>query len=578
MSLKRSAFFILPLTKSLFLYYIWVNFLDQDDLKSDRAMTIRNRAIPIFFLCLLISLSCDPISSVSFAQGKELETPKKGGIYRRPLEFNPKTLDPALSTDTYAVTVTQQLFDGLVQFDKDLNVIPAIAKSWKISPDGLTYTFYLREGVKFHNGREVTADDFIYSFARIIHPRTKSPAADLLERVIGFREFREGNANQVRGFGSLGKYGFEIKLSETYSPFLSILGMNKFKVVPKEEVEKSGIDFAKFPIGTGPFRFLSMKENEEIVLEANQDYFEGRPNLDKIIFKIFHGSPLEDIFKSFMEARLEETSIPFKEFRDPAKLKNFYTVRKPMLSLRFYGMQMKTKPLDNKKVRQAVNFAINREQIDREAFQGMDSITDRIIPLGMPGSSPTKVLYPYNPKRARELLAEAGYPEGRGLPPLEFWSASRAEMTQRELEVVSSNLAKLGMNLQVHYETNWKKFEEMLISYKTPIFRYAWYADIPDPDNFLGILFHSKSKYNFTGYNRSEADKILDTAKKEVNSLKRVDFYRKAEQMIMEDAVIVPTINHVFQQAYQQNVRGVEVNALGGPYIPMKKIWLSKGN
>ncbi len=453
----------------------------------------------------------------------------------------------------------------MVQFDKDLNVIPAIAKSWKISPDGLTYTFYLREGVKFHNGREVTADDFVYSFTRIIDPKTKSPAADLLERVIGFKEFREGTANQVRGFGSSGKYGFEIKLSEPYSPFLSILGMNKFKVLPKEEVEKSGIDFGKSPIGTGPFRFVSMKEDEEIVLEANQDYFEGRPYLDKIIFKIFHGSPLEDIFKSFMEGRLEETSIPFKEFRDPAKLKNFYIVRKPMLSLRFYGMQMKTKPLDNKKVRQAVNFAMNREQIDQEAFQGMDSITDRIIPLGMPGSSPTKVLYPYNPKRAKELLAEAGYPEGRGLPPLEFWSASKAEMTQRELEVVSSNLAKIGMNLQIHYETNWKKFEEMLISYKTPIFRYAWYADIPDPDNFLGILFHSKSKYNFTGYNRSEVDKILDTAKKEVNPLKRVDFYRKAEEMILEDAVIVPTINHLFQQAYQPYVRGVEVNALGGP-------------
>ncbi len=148
-------------------------------------------------------------------------------------------------------------------------------------------------------------------------------------------------------------YTVKVILSEPYAPFMSILAMKGAKVVPREEVEKSGIDFAKFPIGTGPFRFVSMKEGEEIVLEANQDYFEGRPNLDKIIFKIFHGSPLEDIFKSFMEGRLEETSIPFKEFRDPAKLKNFYIVRKPMLSLRFYGMQMKTKPLDNKKVRQA---------------------------------------------------------------------------------------------------------------------------------------------------------------------------------------------------------------------------------
>jgi peptide/nickel transport system substrate-binding protein/oligopeptide transport system substrate-binding protein len=321
-----------------------------------------------------------------------------------------------------------------------------------------------------------------------------------------------------------------------------------------------------------------MKEGEEIVLEANQDYFEGRPHLDKIIFKIFHGDPIEDIFGKFSEGTLEETKVPFKEFRDPGKLKSFYIVRKPILSLRFYGMQIRTKPLDNKKVRQAIHYAINREQLDQEAFQGMDSITDRIIPLGMPGSSPTKVLYPYNPKRAKELLAEAGYPGGKGIPPIEFWSAQKAEMTRKELEIVKSNLANIGINLQISTETNWKKFEELLTSYKTPIFRYAWYADIPDPDNFLGILFHSKSKYNFTGYTHPGVDKILDLAKKEVNPLKRAQLYRKAEEMIMEDAVIVPTINHVFQQAYQPYVRGVEVNALGGPYIPMKKIWLHKGN
>ena len=504
------------------------------------------------------------------------EKPVSGGTYRRPLEFMPKTLDPALATDIYSVTVIQQLFDGLVQFDKDLNIIPAIAKSWKISHDGLIYTFYLREGVKFHNGKEVTAKDFVYSFTRIIDPETKSPAANFLDRVLGFKEFQEGKADKVKGLNATGKYIFEIKLSEPYSPFLSILGMNKFKVLPKEEVEKLGIDFGEYPVGTGPFKFVSIKEGEEIVLEANSDYFEGRPHLDKIIFKIFRGSPLETIFRNFVEGTLEETPIPFKEFRDPSKLKNFYIVRKPILSLRFYGMQIKTKPFDNKKVRQAINFAINKEQIDKEAFQGMDHITDRIIPIGMPGSSPARVLYPYNPKRAAELLAEAGFPEGRGIPPLEFWSASKAEMNQRELEVVRSNLAKTGINLQIRYETNWKKFEEAMILYKTPMFRYAWYADIPDPDNFLGILFHSKSKYNFMGYHRAEVDKILDAAKKEVNVLKRVDLYRKAEEMIMEDAVIVPTINHIFQQAFQPNVRGIEVNALGGPYIPMKKIWLKK--
>ncbi len=538
----------------------------------------RREAVLVLLSFVLVFMSYEPILSLGFAQGKESDTPKRGGIYRRPLEFSPKTLDPVLSADIYAVTVVQQVFDGLVQFDKDLNVIPAIAKSWKISPDGLTYTFYLRQGVKFHNGREVTADDVVYSFTRIIDPRTNCPAAGLLERVVGFKEFQEGSASQAKGFRSLGKYEFEIRLSEPYSPFLSILGMNKFKVLPKEEVERSESDFGKFPIGTGPFRFSSMKEGEEIVLEANQDYFEGRPYLDKIIFKTFHGDPAEDIFRNFAEGRLEETKVPFKELRELSQSKNFYTVRKPILSLRFYGMQIMTKPLDNKKVRQAINFAIRKDLIDREAFQGMDSITDRILPLGMPGSSPTKPVYPYDPKRARRLLAEAGYPEGKGIPPIQFWSAQKSEMTRRELDIVKSNLADVGMKLEIHTETDWKKFEERMSSFKTPMFRYAWYADIPDPDNFLGILFSSKSKYNFTGYKRPDVNKLLDVAQKEVNPVKRADLYRKAEELIMEDAVIVPTINHVFQQAYQPYVKGIELSALGGPYIPMKKIWLSKGN
>jgi oligopeptide transport system substrate-binding protein len=529
----------------------------------------------ILFLLLTISILAE--GALGNKVSKPGEKPVLGGTYRRPLEFMPKTLDPVFAIDIYAVTVIQQLFDGLVQFDKDLNIIPAIAKSWKISHDGLTYTFYLREGVRFHNGREVTSKDFVYSFTRIIDPKTKSPAANFLDRVLGFKQFQDGRTRHVRGLHSTGKYTLEIRLSEPYSPLLSSLGMNKFKVLPKEEVEKSGINFGRSPVGTGPFRFVSMEEDKEIILEANPDYFEGKPFLNKIIFKIFHGTPYEEIFWNFVEGKLEETGgIPFQEFRDPSKLKDFYIVRKPMLSLRFYGMQVKTKLFDNKKLRRAINSAINKQQMDQEAFQGMDHITDRILPLGMPGSSPVKIPYPYNPKRARELLSEAGYPGGKGTLPIEFWSASRADITRKELEIVKSNLASMGINLQIHTETNWKKFEEMMSSYKTPMFRYAWYADFPDPDNFLGILFHSKSKYNYMAYHNPEVDRLLDKAREERDYLKRMKMYRKVEEIILEDASIVPTINHIFQQAYQPNVRGVEVNALGGPYIPMKKIWLWK--
>ena len=152
------------------------------------------------FFCLLTPLSLHLLSQNSYAEVKDGEVPSEGGTYRRPLESIPRTLDPALARDIYSITIIQQLFDGLVQFDQNLNVTPAIAKSWKVSHDGLTYTFFLREGVKFHNGREVNANDFVYSFTRIADPQNKSPGADLLGKVLGFNEFQDGKTNHVKGF------------------------------------------------------------------------------------------------------------------------------------------------------------------------------------------------------------------------------------------------------------------------------------------------------------------------------------------------------------------------------------------
>ena len=488
----------------------------------------------------------------------------------------PRTLDPALSSDIYSVTVIQQLFDGLVQFDKNLNIIPAIAKSWKISPDGLTYTFYLREGVKFHNGREVTAEDFVYSMTRIIDPKTQSPAANFLDRVLGFKEFQERNANHLRGLNAIGKYIFEIKLSESYSPFLSILGINKFKVLPKEELEKSGIEFGKFPVGTGAFKFVSMKEGEEIILEANQDYFERRPYLDKIIFKIFHGAPQEKILKEFKEGNFEESFIPAEEIENVVKDKRYIFLQRPTLSWRFYGFNLLSKPLDNKKLRKAINFAVDKKAIISQIHKNQFHLAKGILPPGMPGYDPKRDIYPHDEIRAKKHLTEAGYGKGKSIPILEIWSATNSEAAQRELDEIKSQLNKIGVQAIIHFETNWPNFVSMLRDNKAPVFMRAWYADFPDPDNFLGILFHSKSKYNYMAYHNPEVDRLLDRAKAERDYLKRMEMYRKIEGIVLEDAPIIPMVNHLFQMAYQSYVRGIEVNALGGPYIPMKKIWLEK--
>lgn len=536
-----------------------------------------NKRTYIFIHLLILASSLFFLQNLSAEIKGDKEILSQGGVYRKPLEFSPKTLDPALSIDKYAVTVIQQVFDGLVQFDQDLNVIPAIAKSWKISHDGLTYTFFLREGVKFHNGREVTSDDFIYSFKRIIDSKTKSPAARFLDRVLGFKEFREGKESHVEGLSSKGKYIFEVRLSEPYSPFLSILAMNKFKAVPREEAEKSGVDYGKFPVGTGPFRFVSMKEGQEIVVEANPDYFEGRPCLDRIIFKIFHGSPREEIYGKFKERELEDSPVPFKEVEEVRSCKQYVFVQKPTLSLRFYGFNTQIEPLKKEGVRRVINLAVPKEEIGRDILKGMTHLTDRIIPLGMPGYTPAKTGGGYQPQKAKEFLQELGYSGGKNVAPIEFWSAAKSELAVKELELVKSHLSQIGISLHIRYETHWPKFQELLSSKKAPMFMYAWYADFPDPDNFLGTLFHSKSSYNYTAYHNPEVDRLIDKAKTERDYLRRTEIYRKIEEIILEDAPIVPMVNHLLQMVYQPYVRGVEVNALGEPYTPMKKIWLKKG-
>jgi peptide/nickel transport system substrate-binding protein/oligopeptide transport system substrate-binding protein len=457
----------------------------------------RNRTKTLAVILLVsIGVLFHGVTHNSMGEARDKEVPFQGGVYRRPLESMPRTFDPALARDIYSITIIQQLFDGLIQIDQNLNVIPAIAKSWKISPDGLTYTFFLREGVKFHNGREIVAEDFVYSFTRMADPENKSPAAHLLEKVLGFNQFQDGKTNDLKGLKSVDKHTFEIRLSDPFYPFISVLGTFHFKVVPKEEIEKPDSVFAKHPIGSGPYRFVSMKEREEIILESNHDYFEGRPYLDKIIFKIFHGAPQESILKDFKEGVLEESFLPPEEIEKVVREKRYLFFRKPMLSIRFYGLNPLSKPLDKKKLRKAINFAIDKKFIVSQIHRDKFHLATGILPPGMPGYDPMRNLYPLSKAQASKLLSESGYPKGQTLPNLEIWSNTKSEAAQKELNEVQSQLKKIGIPTTLHFETNWPNFELMLRSNKAPMFVLALYADFPDPDSLLYNLFHSKSKNN----------------------------------------------------------------------------------
>jgi ABC-type transport system substrate-binding protein len=181
--------------------------------------------------------------------------------------------------------------------------------------------------------------------------------------------------------------------------------------------------------------------------------------------------------------------------------------------------------------------------------------------------------YAYDPRRARELLAQAGYPGGRGLPPIAIWSSVK-ERVLIEHELMKKYLDAVGIRAEFHYETNWPAFSAMLTEGKLPVFLYAWYADVPDPDNFLSKLFYSKSSRNFTRYANPLVDDVLVQARQEPDVQRRIDLYRRAEQMILDDAPLIPIWHYTYERLFQPYVRSIEVNGLGDPYIPLRKLWL----
>jgi ABC-type transport system substrate-binding protein len=499
--------------------------------------------------------------------------PGPASVYRRPLGNDPATLDPARISDIYGLSVSQQIFDGLVEFDPTLTIVPALAQYWKASRDGLTWTFTLRRGVKFHDGREVTADDVVYSLSRLLDPRVKSAAADLFVNIQGARRFREGRATTVSGIRALDASTVRIVLDEAQAPLVSMLAIGYAKIVPRKRVTEQGDAFGAAPVGTGPFRFERWDRGKEIVLGANSEYFLGAPRLARIVYRIFQGEPIARMFEEFRRGRLEDSPLPMQDYPKLLASTPGTHVKRPMFSVRFLGLNTRARGLADARVRRALIYAIDRRTIVDEVTKGRFVLARGILPPGTLGYNPELVGYGYDPARARELLAAAGYPQGRGLPPLTIWAGVKLE---REHQLITQYLDAVGVHAEFKYVTQWPQFNRMLASGEFPMFQYLWQADVPDPDNFLFKLFHSRSPRNYTAYANAEVDALLVRARNELDGLRRAELYRQAEQLVMNDAVVIPFFHSPYERIFQPYVRSIEVSGLGDPYIPFRKIWLER--
>ncbi|MGB9856710.1 MAG: ABC transporter substrate-binding protein [Dictyoglomaceae bacterium] len=514
----------------------------------------------VLLLAFLITL----LTGSSLAQ-----TPQYGGVLRRSLINDPPTLDPAMITDTASDEVARQIFDGLVEYNPDGEVVPAIAKSWSISKDGLTYTFYLRDNVYFHNGRKVTAEDFVYSIKRVMDPKTASPRANFTEPIKSVR--------------AKSKYILEITLKEPFAPFLSTLTYSCFWVVPKEEVERLGKDFAVKPVGTGAYIFDEWKHDVKIRVKANLKYFRGRPYTDAIEWAIIPDEQVD--FLNFEKGLLDITGIPDPEWdrvsNDP-KYKP-YILSKPIIGFYYLGFNVQKKPLDNKYLRWAIARAIDKESIVKVIRRGRAEVAYTILPPSMPGFSKelynwAKENFSYNPAEAKNLLEKAGYPGGKGLPEITiYYNTSKAH--QRIMEAIQANLAEIGIKAKLQ-NYDWAVYLDLLDKGELPVYRLGWVADYIDPDNFLWVLFNSKNfgeAGNHSFYKNPKVDELTDKARKFSNWKLRVKYYNEAEKLILEDMPVVPIYYYVSQPIYQPWVHGLYVDPLTGlSGVRYRVVWLSK--
>lgn len=502
------------------------------------------------------------------------DSTRYGGIYRVPLKGNPPTLDPAYVQDQFGEMLVHQLFDGLVKFDPYLMVLPALAKTWQVEEQGKVYRFVLRKNASFHNGRPVTVQDVVFSISRLL--RVNPPPAILphLLKIKGAQDYRNQKSKHIVGLQQINDRVLLVRLEEPHSPFLTALGMCYAKIVPKEEVIRLGERFGKNPVGSGPFRFASWEANKLISLDRFSDYYAGAAFVDKVQFRIYPGVGYEQIVTDFNGGMLEEMPVYGKVREELSPEKGLQWFRRPSLSLLFYGIRGDHPFLKNPELRKALSMAIDREKLVRQVYKGQFEPARTVLPPGMPGYRPQNKMVIDDMSLARDHLKRALGEKAGSIPPLEIVSGSQSPFAKAELNFVRERWAQLGLAAKIKFITDWAQFEAYIRSNAVQIYRYAWFADMPDPDSFLYSLFASDSPVNFMRYRNKEVDQMLRSARGITDPVKRAKMYRQIEALVLKSSPLIPLFYLSIDRVYQSTVQGVQPSALGAHTMPLHRVWL----
>jgi oligopeptide transport system substrate-binding protein len=525
----------------------------------------------VFIFILMTGFSITACHSLSTSNKKTFRYNEPTGI---------ATLDPAFAKNQSIIWPVHQLYNTLVQTDANLNIVPSIAKSWDVSGDKKIYCFHLRNDVVFQDneafpggrGRRLNASDIVYSLSRLLDKKTASSGAWIFsERISGVEAFQAKDDST-----------FMLRLLTPFHPMLDLLSMQYCSIVPHEVVEKYGRDFRSHPCGTGPFQFKSWEEGQDLILVKNENYFERDsaglklPYLDAIKISFFDSRATE--FLLLQQGQLDFMNDIDPSFKDEVlnkkgELKKEWVGRiilskSPYLNTEYLGIlvdssliPVKTSPLRLLKIRQAINYGFDRRKMMTYLRNSIGTPAESgFIPAGLPSFDSSKVHgYHYDPVRARQLLSEAGYPEGAGLPGI---TLKTIDIYADLAGFIARQLQEIGIKVQIDITQKSLLLEETAKS-QALFFRGSWIGDYPDAENYLSVFYSGNpAPPNYTRYKNPEFDQLYRKSLLENNDSIRYALYRKMDQLMIADAPVVPLWYDQVIHLVNPSVSSFEANGL----------------
>ncbi|GAB4546991.1 MAG: ABC transporter substrate-binding protein [Anaerolineae bacterium] len=500
--------------------------------------------------------------------------PREGGTIIVGLQAEPTTLDSQQISDYNSHRAAYGIYDHLLRFkDESTAVEPGLAESWEISDDGLEYTLYLRQGVKFHDGTDFNAEAVKFNLERQMDPN--HPYHDTGE--FPYAEFTWGMVDKVE---VVDDYTVKITLKEVFAPFLNHLAMHPAAMASPAAIQKYGRDFSSNPVGTGPFKFVSWTPGVEVILEKNPDYWRGAPYVDRVIYRPI----IED------QSRLTELEAGGVNFivnvppDDLSRLKEderFTVVEQPGMHTWWVAFNQSKEPYSNTLVRQAMNYAVNKQAIVDNLLKGTGVLAVNPLPPVVWSYTDDVTRYDYNPEKARQLLAEAGYPDGFSCS---FWIPESGSGMQQPVAMgtaIQADLKAVGIDCEIQ-TFEWGTYLDKVIvppeDAEYDLFEMSWIGDNGDPDNHLYILLSSEqwppAGYNMGFYKNEEVDALLREARTTLDQARRTELYQKAQKLISEDPPWI-IIDHETQiVVMDQKIKNFKLHPTG-PFR-FERVWIEE--